>query len=261
MTDKILTKRQGGVSWLIFNQPEKRNAMSLDMTVKALEVVQEFARDETARVLIVTGAGDKAFVSGADISEFEEKRSNAAAAAEYAAVSQRMFHAIHDVEKPTIAMIHGYCFGGGVALAAACDIRVCSEDALFSIPAAKLGIGYRVDFTRWIIDLVGPAYAKEILYTARRFTAAEAHHMGLVNRVLPKAELETYVLSDAHMMAENAPLSLKVSKVVVNECLKDPAERDTAKCERLIAACMESEDYKNARRAFMEKRKPAFTGR
>jgi enoyl-CoA hydratase/carnithine racemase len=260
MTDKIQTRRDGGVAWLIFNQPEKRNAMSLDMTVRALEVVQEFAKDDTARVLIVTGAGDRAFVSGADISEFESKRNNAEAAAEYAAISNRMFHAIHDVEKPTIAMIHGFCFGGGVALAAACDMRVCSEDALFSIPAAKLGIGYRVDFTRWIMELVGPAYAKEILYTARRFTAAEAHHMGLVNRVLPKEELQDYVLSDAHLMAENAPLSLKVSKVVVGENLKDPAERDLAKCERAIAACMESDDYKNARRAFMEKRKPVFTG-
>ena len=140
MTDKIQTRRDGGVAWLIFNQPEKRNAMSLDMTVRALEVVQEFAKDDTARVLIVTGAGDRAFVSGADISEFESKRNNAEAAAEYAAISNRMFHAIHDVEKPTIAMIHGFCFGGGVALAAACDMRVCSEDALFSIPAAKLGI-------------------------------------------------------------------------------------------------------------------------
>jgi enoyl-CoA hydratase/carnithine racemase len=261
MNEKILTKKEGGISWLIFNQPEKRNAMSLDMTVRALEVVEEFAKDDGARVLVVTGAGDRAFVSGADISEFEQRRNSAAAAAEYAAISHRMFAAIHDVAKPTIAMIHGFCFGGGVALAAACDLRICSDDATFSIPAAKLGIGYRVDFTQWIIDLVGPAFAKEILYTAGRFTAAEAAVMGLVNRVVKKAELESFVRTYAQIMAENAPLSLKVSKAVVNECLKDPADRDVAKCERLIEACMESEDYKNARRAFMEKKKPVFVGR
>jgi enoyl-CoA hydratase/carnithine racemase len=260
-TDKIVTRKEGGISWLIFNQPEKRNAISLDMSVRALEVVEEFARDDSARALVLAGAGDKAFVSGADISEFEKRRNSAEAAAEYQRISTRMFDAVRDVEKPTVAMIHGFCFGGGVALAACCDIRLCAEDALFSVPAAKLGIGYRIEFTKLLVDLIGPSYTKEFLYTARRYTAEEALAMGFVNRVVPKADLEGMVRTYAEGIAENAPLTQKAAKVIVNEILKDPAQRDVARCNRLIAECADSDDYKNARRAFMEKKKPVFVGR
>ena len=261
MTDKIQTRLDGGIRWLVYNQPEKRNAISLDMSVKAYEIVDAFAKSDAERVLVVTGAGDKAFVSGADISEFEEKRNSAAAAKEYQDVSMRMFQIVRNVQKPTIAMIHGYCFGGGVALAACCDLRFAAEDALFSVPAAKLGIGYRVDFTRYLVELVGPAFAKEFLYTGRRFDATEAFQMGFLNKVLPKAELEAHVRATAETIAENAPLSVKAAKVIVGEILKDRAVRDDALCERVIEACSDSEDYKNARRAFMEKKKPVFVGR
>lgn len=259
--DKILTRKEGGVSWLVFNQPEKRNAMSLEMTVRALEVVEEFAKDQTAHVLVVAGAGEKAFVSGADISEFEAMRSSAETAERYQTISTRMFTALYDVEKPTIAMIHGFCFGGGVALAACCDLRFCADDALFSVPAARLGIGYRVDFTRRMMDLVGPSRTKEILYTAGRYDAAEALRMGLVNRVLPKGELDAFVRDCARGIAANAPLTIRVAKAAVNACLADPDARDLERCERLIAACADSEDFRNARRAFMEKKKPVFVGR
>lgn len=260
-TDKILTRSEGGITWLVFNQPEKRNAMSLEMTVRALEVVEQFAADPAARVLVLAGAGDKAFVSGADISEFESKRNSADAAAEYQKISTRMFDAVRDVEKPTIAMIQGFCFGGGVALAACCDIRIASEDSLFSVPAAKLGIGYRIEFTKLLVDLVGPSSTKEMLYTARRYTAEEAFAMRFVNRVVPKDQLESMTRNYAEGIAENAPLTQKAAKVIVNELLKDPTARDPVRCNRLIADCADSEDYKNARRAFMEKKKPVFAGR
>lgn len=264
MTDSnenILTRVDGGVHWLILNQPEKRNALSLDMSLRALAFVECFAADDSARVLVVRGAGDAAFNAGADISEFESKRGNAEAAAEYAAQSTKMYDAIANVEKATIAMIHGYCMGGGVALAASCDLRFCSDDAVFAIPAARLGIGYRVDFTRRITDLIGPACIKEMLYSARRYDAEEALALRLVNRVIAKAELEDYVTEFAETIADNAPLSVRATKVVVTELMKDAGQRDLDHCATVIAACSDSEDFKNARRAFMEKRKPVFMGR
>ena len=258
--DKILTRTVDSIRWLILNQPEKRNALSLDMAVRAREVIEDFAGADDERVLVVAGAGDVAFNSGADISEFAEKRDSAEAAAEYSAISTRMFDALAAVEKPTIAMIHGYCMGGGVALAACCDIRICADDARFAIPAARLGIAYRVDFTRRIIDLVGRANMREILYTARRYDAVEAKEMGLVNRVLPKAELDAYVAGYAATIAGNAPLSVRATKVITSELAKDPDSRDLERCQALADACADSRDFAEARRAFMEKRTPTFNG-
>ena len=258
MTDKIQTRIDGAVQWLIFNQPEKHNALSLEMTVRALEVVEEFNADDDLRVLVLAGAGEKAFVSGADISEFDKRRNNAETAAEYANISNRMFDAVYDSPKPTIAMVNGYCFGGGVALAASCDLRYCSDDGLFAIPAARLGIGYRVSFTRRVVDLVGPATAKEILYTARRYGAEEAAAIGLVNRVYPKASLEEEVTAIAGKIAENAPLSIRATKTMVSELLTgDP---DIARCEEAIRICSDSNDFAEGRKAFAEKRPPVFTG-
>ena len=168
MTEHVLTRRDGAVRWLIFNKPEKHNALSLEMNEAALKVVEAFAAAPDERVLVVAGAGGKAFVSGADISEFEDRRSNAEKADEYARLTQRMFFALRDVEKPTVAMIQGYCLGGGVALATCCDLRIGAEDSVYGIPAARLGIGYSADFIKLLADLVGPSRAKEFLYTARR---------------------------------------------------------------------------------------------
>lgn len=261
MSDKVLTRKEGAVRWLIFNQPEKLNAISLEMAQAALKVVNDFASAEDERVMILAGAGEKAFVSGADISEFEKTRDSNEAAGRYDSISAKMFFGVRDVEKPTIAMIQGYCFGGGVAVASCCDIRLCADDSLFSVPAARLGVGYSTPFVKLLADLIGPSRAKEFLYTARRYSAQEAYEMGLVNRIVPKAELEDTVRSYAEDMAQNAPLTQRATKIVMGELLKPEAERDMEKCERAVGDCFDSEDFKNARRAFMEKQKPVFTGR
>ncbi len=258
MTEHVLTRRDGAVRWLIFNRPEKHNALSIAMNDAALEVIEAFAQAPDERVLVVAGAGGKAFVSGADISEFEERRSNAAKAEEYGRRTQRMFFALRDVEKPTVAMIQGYCFGGGVALATCCDIRIAADDAVFAVPAARLGIGYSADFIKLLADLVGPSHAKEFLYTARRYPAAEAHAIGLVNRLAPAAGLEAFVAGYAADMAAQAPLTQRATKVVVSELL---AGSDGARGRQAVADCADSEDFRDARRAFMEKRKPVFRGR
>ena len=189
-TGHVLTRLEGPVRWLIFNRPDKHNALSLDMCIEAREVVEAFARHDDERVLVVAGAGGKAFVSGADISEFDAKRNDADSSADYAALTNALFFTIRDVEKPTMAMIDGICFGGGVALATSCDIRLCADDALFSVPAARLGVGYDAGYVKLLVDIIGPSCTKEMLYTARRYKADEALAMGLVNRIHPKAELD-----------------------------------------------------------------------
>lgn len=260
MSDKVLTRKEGAIRWLIFNQPEKLNAISLEMAEAALQVVNDFADADDERVLILAGAGEQAFVSGADISEFEKTRNSNEAAGRYDSISAKMFLGVRDVEKPTVAMIQGYCFGGGVAVASCCDIRLCADDSLFSVPAARLGVGYSTAFVKLLSDLIGPSRAKEFLYTARRYSAEEAYEMGLVNRIIPKAELENTVRTYAQEMAQNAPLTQRATKIIMGELLKPESTRDMEKCERAVGDCFDSEDFKNARRAFMEKRKPVFNG-
>jgi enoyl-CoA hydratase/carnithine racemase len=260
-TDKVLARVEDGIGWLVFNNPEKHNAMGLEMSSGAVRALQAFAADETVRVVVLTGAGEKAFVSGADISEFEKNRANAAQAEKYEQKTGGVHSAVRSLPKPTLAMIRGYCMGGGLALAAACDLRFCSEESLFAIPAARLSIAYRTDFVRWVVELVGPSNAKDILYSARRLKAPEALSIGLVNRVVPAAELETSVREYAATLAGNAPLSIRASKVTIEELMKDPGDRDDALCARVSAECFDSEDFREGRRAFMEKRKPVWKGR
>jgi enoyl-CoA hydratase len=260
-TDKILANREGPIGFLIFNNPERRNAVSLEMWQKAGEVVAEFARDDSVRVIVLAGAGGKSFVSGADISKFEDERANADAQARYAKTSSGMRAILREVGKPTIAMIHGYCIGGGMSLALSCDLRICSDDAQFGIPAARLGIGYGMEGLRRLVELVGPSAAKEFIYTARRYKADEALRMGIVNQVFPVQSLDAAVRELANTIAVNAPLSILTAKRVVDELMKDPADRDTALCEQLVKDCGASQDFIEGRRAFMEKRKPVFRGR
>jgi enoyl-CoA hydratase/carnithine racemase len=259
--EKILSRREGPVGYLVFNNPERRNAVSLDMWQRAGEVIAEFAQDDGVRVIVLTGAGDRSFVSGADISKFEDERANAEAQEKYAKTSSGMRARLREVGKPTIAMIRGYCIGGGMSLALSCDLRICSDDAQFGIPAARLGIGYGIEGLRRLVELVGPSKAKEFIFTARRYRAGEALQMGLVNAVVAAAELDATVGSWAGTMAENAPLSILTAKRVVDELMKDPADRDVAMCEQLVRDCGASQDFIEGRRAFMEKRKPLFTGR
>ncbi len=259
-TDKVLSRKDGRVGYVIFNNPERHNAVSLDMWAAAGKMLDDFQDDNNITVVVVTGAGGKAFVSGADISRFEKERSNEEAVARYNATVAKSFAAFHEFPKPTIAMIRGYCIGGGVGLATCCDIRICTDGSKFAVPAAKLGLGYGYLGLKRLVDVVGPSFAMEIFYTARQFSAAEALAMGLVNRVVPDGDLESYVKNYADTIAENAPLTIRAVKATVSEIMKDESRRDMKRSQTLIEACFKSRDYEEGRRAFMEKRKPVFTG-
>ena len=259
-TEKMLARKDGRIGYVIFNNPERHNAVSLDMWAATSRILEDFARDDEVRVVVVTGAGGKAFVSGADVSKFESERANLDATKVYNATVEKAYAGLQDFAKPTIAMIQGYCIGGGVGLAVCCDLRVCSDNSRFAVPAAKLGLGYSYAGLRRLVDMVGPAFAREILFTARQFDAEEARVMGLVNRVVPTAELDSYVKNYAETIAANAPLTLKATKYIIGEIMKDESKRDLARCTELVEQCFASHDFIEGRRAFMEKRKTAFTG-
>jgi enoyl-CoA hydratase/carnithine racemase len=260
MTDKILSRREDGVGHVVFNNPDKRNAVSLDMWQAVDQALERFANDEEVRVVVLSGAGGKAFVSGADVSKFEEERSGAEAVAHYNATTARIYAKLHTFAKPTIAQITGSCVGGGVALAVCCDLRICGQSSRFGIPAAKLGLGYGFGGLQRLVHLIGPAFAKEMFFTARLFSAAEAYEMGLVNRVVPDDQLESYVTEYARTITANAPLTMGSVKAIVGEILKDQDARDLAKCEELVRRCFASRDYAEGRQAFLEKRPPRFIG-
>ena len=260
MTDKMLSRKEGGVGYVTFNNPEKLNAVSLDMWEATKRILDDFAADNDIRVVVVTGAGGKAFVSGADISKFESERANLEAARAYNAKSEGAYSSIYEFPKPTIAMIRGYCIGGGLGLATCCDLRIATDNSRFAVPAAKLGLGYGYVGLKRLVDVVGPAFAKEIFYTARQFDAQEAAVMGLVNRVVPQTELETYVKGITDMICANAPLTIKAVKATVAEVLREDSKRDVARSAAMVEACFGSRDYTEGRTAFMEKRKPVFTG-
>ena len=259
-TDKMLARKDGRVGYVIFNNPERHNAVSLDMWAATSRMLEDFAKDDEVRVVVLTGAGGKAFVSGADISKFESERATLDATQRYNATVEKAYAGIQEFPKPTIAMIRGYCIGGGLGLAVCCDLRICSDNSKFGIPAAKLGLGYSYPGVKRLSDLVGPSFAKEIFFTARQFDAEEARVMGLVNRVVPPAELEAYVKNYADTIAGNAPLTVKAAKFIANETVRDESKRNPARCTELVEQCFKSNDYTEGRRAFMEKRKPAFTG-
>jgi enoyl-CoA hydratase len=259
-TDKMLSRKEGGVGYMTFNNPERHNAVSLEMWEAASGILADFAADKAIRVVVLTGAGGKAFVSGADISKFESERSNKENIDRYNVAVDKANTAVYEFPKPTIAMIRGYCIGGGVGLALCCDMRICSDNSKFGVPAAKLGLGYGFTGIKKLVDVVGPSFAKEIFYTARQFTAPEALAMGLVNRMRPEAELEKYVKDYADTISGNAPMTVDAVKFIVGEVVKPESKRNMQKCADLVAQCFASKDYIEGRKAFMEKRKPAFTG-
>jgi enoyl-CoA hydratase len=255
----VTATRSGHVATITYANAARRNAVSLAMLEQAEALFRQLADDDDIRVVIVTGAGDT-FVSGADISRFEDERATRAAIDRYNETNYRVFGFIHDFPKPTIAMIRGHCVGGGLTLAVACDLRFCADDAKFSLPAAKLGLGYGFQPLKWFIDLLGPATTRDIFFSARRLDAAEALRIGLVDRCVPVADLDTATLGYAAGVAENAPVTVSALKQVSNEILKGPGA-DLDLCERLVQRCWDSGDYVEGRRAFMEKRKPEFKGR
>src|ERR1700756_3782265 len=258
---KILKDITDGVGVVTFNNPDKRNAMSLDMWEGLGHALTELRDDETVRVVILVGAGDKAFVSGADISQFEKTRHNAAASEEYSKKSAAQRALLANYPKPTISCIRGFCLGGGMQVAMLTDIRIAAQDSQFGIPAAKLGIAYGYDGLRNLVSLVGPSWARLIMYTGMRIDSKEALRIGLVDRVIPTNELWGATMEIARTISENAPLAIKAAKITIAQVLKDPAERDMAAIKQIGIDCMDSEDFREGRQAFMEKRKPKFTGK
>jgi len=261
MSGRMVAEKDGAIGWMIFDHPERRNAVTQGMWLQIGEILQDFAKNEAIRVVVLKGAGDTAFVSGADISQFGQQRRNAAEVAASNQLTDAARQALATFPKPTIAMIQGFCLGGGLAIALMCDLRFASEDSTFGIPAARLGVGYGAQSVGLLQALVGPAYTREILFTGRRFTGDEAVRMGLINRLLPSIELAPYVQDYAAMISTNAPLTLRAAKLASTELLKAEADRDLSVVQHAVEACFNSTDYQEGRTAFMEKRPPMFTGR
>ncbi|MBL8700009.1 MAG: enoyl-CoA hydratase/isomerase family protein [Alphaproteobacteria bacterium] len=259
-TDKMLAEKRGAIGIMTFNNPERHNAVSLEMWEAADRILSDFIADPAIRVVVITGAGGRSFVSGADISKFDSERASLEGVRKYNAAVERMYGGIYELPKPTIAMIRGYCMGGGLGLAISCDIRVCNETSKFALPAAKLGLGYGFTPMKRFVDVLGPAVTKEIFFTARQYDAATALRWNMVNHVVPDAEIEAFVMSMAETIAGNAPLTVGSIKAIAQQIVKDPTQRDLGMCDAMVEKCFASQDYIEGRRAFMEKRKPVFTG-
>jgi enoyl-CoA hydratase/carnithine racemase len=258
---ELITRREGAVATVLFSNPGKMNAVSFDMWSAVPATFAALDADPAVRVVVIAGDGDKAFISGADISQFEKLRGTAEAQAEYNRAVEKAYLAPMHCSKPVIARIRGICIGGGLGFAAACDLRICSEDAVFRMPAARLGLGYSPTGVRRFMNVIGAANTCDIFFTARKFDAQEALRMGFVSRVVPAAQLEQAVAETCALIAENAPLTVAAAKFAVQQALKDPAERDMAKAVHLVETCFASADHQEGRKAFMEKRKPSFSGR
>jgi enoyl-CoA hydratase len=261
LTERIIAEKQGAVGRIVFNNPAKRNAISIDMWEAIPTVLDRFEQDPEIRVIVVSGEGDKAFVSGADVSQYEKQRASTQDVRHYEEIAEGAQLRFQNSDKVIIAMIRGYCLGAGVNIALTCDLRLAADDAKFGVPAAKLGLGYRASSAKNMVDTIGPSHTREMLITGRQFSAAEAKAMGLVHRVAPAAELEALVLEYCSMIAVNAPLTIRASKRIIRELMKSSTAFDAQACAALVKQCFDSQDYIEGRRAFMEKRKPLFRGR
>ncbi len=257
---QIETELEGPICWITFNNSSRMNALSSTMWTALPEIIAQAEADSSVRVLILRGAGEKAFSAGADISEFGTARTGETAKA-YDALSHAAFTALMECAKPTIAMIHGYCMGGGMELALCCDLRYAAQGTTFAIPSAKLGIGYDPRWIRPLLSALSPTQVKEVLMTGRRFSGDEALDMGMITKLLVVEALEDDTRALAHMIAENAPLAVQAAKRCVDELVRAPEHPDMGALDRLIEACLESADYEEGRTAFMEKRKPVFRGK
>ena len=256
---RLRVERDGPVGRLVLDNPERRNAIGAEMWRAIPKAIGEFNADAAIRVIVIRGEGTQAFAAGADISEFEKNRSSESEVKDYEGATAAAHQAIETSPKPVIALIHGFCVGGGLAVALSCDLRYADTSSRFAIPAARLGLGYGVHGTGRLVATVGHANAREIMFSACRYDAHEALAMGLVRRVLPDAELDAYVQTMALQLAANAPLTIAASKAVINALAEPKGEFSAAEAE--VARCMKSEDYVEGRRAFMEKRTPAFKGK
>jgi enoyl-CoA hydratase/carnithine racemase len=256
---KMLAEVEAGIGTVTFNNPDKRNAMSLEMWRGLVEILDRFADDASVRVLVLAGAGTKAFVSGADISQFDSQRADAAAQRDYDALTGAGRARLAAFPRPVIARIKGFCLGGGLGIALQADLRIAAADAEFGIPAARLGLAYGAGMVRQLVALVGPAQARLLLYTGTRIDAGEAERIGLVNRTVPSEDLRDTVADLARSIADNAPLSIRAAKLAVSAA-EAAGSVENAALEAAIAACFDSADYREGRTAFQEKRPPRFRG-
>jgi enoyl-CoA hydratase/carnithine racemase len=251
---------EGPIAWIVASNPERMNAFTADMWGKIPGHVATAERDPDVRAIILRGDGTRAFSAGADISEFETARTGASAT-DYDRLNHEAFSALLAARKPVIAMIHGFCLGGGLGIAACADLRLADPKAQFAIPAAKLGLGYNPRWVPPLLALAAPAFVKEMIFTGRRFSVAEALRIGLVNEVVETENLEVAVRTLAGDIAANAPLTVRAAKLTIDELVRHPEHPDTDKLDAAIRACFDSADYAEGRRAFLEKRKPVFQGR
>jgi enoyl-CoA hydratase len=257
----LVVEKKGAVGWIVFNQPQKRNAINGAMWRGIPAAMRQFDADSEVRCVAFRGAGAEAFSAGADISEFQKIRAERESVSQYDGLLDEVLHSIQDSLKPSLAMIQGFCMGGGLEVALACDLRYCGESAQFGIPAAKLGLAYNVEGHKRLLETVGHARAREIMFTGRRYDAAEGLAMGLVHRVIPDAQLEEFVNGVLKTLAENAPLAIANSKTLIEEYVKSSGQPDQARMSAAMDRCTRSADYEEGRKAFMEKRKPKFQGK
>ena len=257
----IIAERRGRVGWLVFNDVGRHNAISLAMWQAVPVALAAFVEDPSIRAIVLTGAGDKAFVSGANIEQFEGDRTGAEALARYDESTGCALDAIYACAKPTIARVRGHCIGGGVSIAVACDVRIASAGSRFAIPAARLGLGYRLSAMRDLVTLIGPGNTLDIFLSARPIDAARAGRIGLVQHVIDDAGLDDFVTEYLASVCGGAPLTLRTTKAMVRALRSLHPGVDEAAMKALVNACFESDDYREGKRAFAEKRPPVFAGR
>lgn len=260
-SERLRVRRDGAVLHVVFDHPQRHNALSVDMWAALPPVLARAATDPQVRLVVFSGAGDRAFASGADISQFERERTSGAAAERYEALSEEALVGVREFPKPTLACVRGWCLGAGLNVAMACDIRIAATDAVFGIPAARMGLGYRESALKDLVELVGVGAAKDLFYTARRIDGAEALRLGLVSRCVEPSALPGLLDEYMQTIAQNAPLTIAAAKATLGDLLATPSGPGMERSRALTQACYDSRDYVEGRRAFMEKRRPVFEGR